>query len=47
MRLTSKDIAAIEQAAHEAFVSRSTVRLFGSRLDDAWRGGRLLTTVAG
>ena len=39
MRLTSKDIAAIEQAGHSTFAPRSTVRLFGSRLDDARRGG--------
>lgn len=39
MRLTAKDIAAIEQAAHETFPPRSTIRLFGSRPDDAQRGG--------
>jgi len=39
MRLTSKDIAAIDQAARETFAPHSTVRLFGSRLDDARRGG--------
>ena len=39
MRLTSKDIAAIEQAARETFAPRSTIRLFGSRLDGARSGG--------
>lgn len=39
MRLTSKDIAAIAQAAHETFAPGSTIRLFGSRLNDAQRGG--------
>jgi len=39
MRLTSKQIAAIELAARECFEPHSTVRLFGSRLDDARRGG--------
>ena len=41
MRLRPRDLAAIEQAAHEAFAPRSTVRLFGSRLDDSRRGGDL------
>jgi len=39
MRLTSREIVAIEQAARETFAPRSTIRLFGSRLDDARRGG--------
>ncbi len=39
MRLTSTEIAAIERAARETFAPRSTVRLFGSRLDDSRRGG--------
>ncbi len=39
MRLTPTLIAAIEQAAREWFPPRSRIRLFGSRLDDARRGG--------
>jgi uncharacterized protein len=39
MRLTSKEKQAIEQAAREVFAPRSRIRLFGSRLDDARRGG--------
>jgi len=39
MRLTPKQIIAIAQAAHECFPPRSRIRLFGSRLDDARRGG--------
>ena len=39
MRLTPSEIAAIEQAARETFAPRSTILLFGSRLDDARRGG--------
>ena len=39
MRLTEKDRAAIGQAARECFLPGWTVRLFGSRLDDARRGG--------
>ncbi len=39
MRLNDKEIQAIEQAARESFAPRSTVRLFGSRLDDDRRGG--------
>ncbi|MFZ1575528.1 MAG: nucleotidyltransferase domain-containing protein [Chromatiaceae bacterium] len=39
MRLTPHEVTAIERAARECFAPRSTVRLFGSRLDDARRGG--------
>ena len=39
MRLTPTQIAAIEQTAREWFPPRSRIRLFGSRLDDARRGG--------
>jgi predicted nucleotidyltransferase len=39
MRLTAREIAAIERAARECFAPRSAVRLFGSRLDDTRRGG--------
>ena len=39
MRLMPREIAAIDLAARECFAPRSTVRLFGSRLDDARRGG--------
>ena len=39
VHVTSEDIAAIEQAAHETLPPWSTVRLFGSRLDSAQRGG--------
>ena len=39
MRLTPQTLQAIEQAAREFFVPGSTVRLFGSRLDDGRRGG--------
>jgi predicted nucleotidyltransferase len=39
MRLTSKEKQAIERAAREVFAPRSRIRLFGSRLDDARRGG--------
>jgi predicted nucleotidyltransferase len=39
MRLTPHDIQAIETAAREFFAPGSTVRLFGSRLDDQRRGG--------
>jgi len=39
MRLTSQTVQAIEQAAREFFAPGSTIRLFGSRLDDHRRGG--------
>lgn len=39
MRLTPTQLAAIERAACECFAPRSTIRLFGSRLDDTRRGG--------
>lgn len=39
MRLTSEEIDAIRQAAAEAFGASVVVRLFGSRVDDARRGG--------
>ncbi len=39
MRLTPTQLAAIAGAARECFAPRSTIRLFGSRLDDARRGG--------
>ncbi len=39
MRLTADQVAAIRQAAHEAFGDDAVVRLFGSRVDDAARGG--------
>lgn len=39
MRLSTQQIAAIRQAAHENFEPGSTVTLFGSRLDDSARGG--------
>ena len=39
MRLNQQEIEAIKQAAGEFFAPRSTVRLFGSRLDDERRGG--------
>lgn len=39
MRLNARQIAAIEQAAREAFDPGSRVILFGSRLDDTARGG--------
>jgi predicted nucleotidyltransferase len=39
MRLNQKEIQAIEQTAREVFPPTSTVRLFGSRLDDEQRGG--------
>lgn len=39
MRLNIKDIRAIEQTAREVFAPGSTVRLFGSRLDNKRRGG--------
>lgn len=39
MRLTQDEIAAIRAATFEVFGSSATVRLFGSRVDDARRGG--------
>ena len=39
MRLTSQQRHAIEQAAHDCFISGTSVRLFGSRLDEERRGG--------
>lgn len=39
MRLTSKQIHAIQTAAREIFTSAVDVRLFGSRLDESKRGG--------
>ena len=39
MRLPPQTVQAIEQAAREFFAPGSTIRLFGSRLDDRRRGG--------
>ena len=39
MRLSAEYIAAIKEAAHEAFGPGTTVRLFGSRVHDDRRGG--------
>lgn len=39
MRLTQTQIAAIREAVAEVAGSDATVRLFGSRLDDAAKGG--------
>ncbi|KAA0682884.1 nucleotidyltransferase domain-containing protein [Roseomonas genomospecies 6] len=39
MRLTTAEVTAIKQTAAEVFGPAVTVRLFGSRLDDARRGG--------
>lgn len=39
MRLTPDEIAAIKQTAAEVFGPAAEVRLFGSRVDDAKRGG--------
>ena len=39
MRLTDSEVAAIRDSAREAFGAEAIVRLFGSRLDDARRGG--------
>lgn len=41
MRLTDDQIQAIRQLAHQVAGSQSRVRVFGSRLDDAARGGDL------
>lgn len=39
MRLSEPEIAAIKRSAAEVFGADVVVRLFGSRLDDARRGG--------
>lgn len=39
MRLSDREVSAIKAAASEAFGPDATVRLFGSRVDDAARGG--------
>lgn len=39
VRLSPDDVEAIKTAAREAFGETAVVRLFGSRLDDAERGG--------
>lgn len=39
MRLTPDEVAAIKEAAAAAFGDSVVVRLFGSRTDDAERGG--------
>lgn len=39
MRLTAEEVAAIKRAAAEAFGPDAVVRLFGSRVDDARKGG--------
>lgn len=39
MRLTPEQVATIKQAAVEVFGDGVSVKLFGSRLDDAMRGG--------
>ena len=39
MRLTPQTLQAIQQAVSECFAPEATIRLFGSRLDDAGRGG--------
>lgn len=39
MRLTPEEVAAIKDAAAEAFGATAVVRLFGSRVDDTLRGG--------
>lgn len=41
MRLTDSQIQIILQLAHQVAGSQSRVRVFGSRLDDAARGGDL------
>ncbi len=41
MRLTDDQTQAIRQLAHQVAGSRSRVRVFGSRLDDAAHGGDL------
>jgi predicted nucleotidyltransferase len=39
MRLTPVEAAAIRQYAHRFFGESATIRLFGSRVDDALTGG--------
>ncbi len=39
MRLNALESETLVQAAHECFEPSASVRLFGSRLDDAGRGG--------
>ncbi len=39
MRLTAEEVVAIKAAATDAFGPDVVVRLFGSRIDDAKRGG--------
>lgn len=39
VRLTTEEIAGIKAAVVEVFGDAATVRLFGSRVDDAKRGG--------
>ncbi|MDW8124660.1 MAG: nucleotidyltransferase domain-containing protein [Geminicoccaceae bacterium] len=39
MRLTSEEIAIIKRLVAEAYGPRAVVRLFGSQLDDAKKGG--------
>lgn len=39
MRLTTFEIETLKQAAHDCFDTGAVVRLFGSRLDDARKGG--------
>ncbi len=39
VRLTTEEIAGIKAAVVEVFGEAATVRLFGSRVDDAKRGG--------
>ena len=39
MRLQSKEVDAIRQAAKDTFMSGTAVFLFGSRVDDSKRGG--------
>lgn len=39
MRLAADDVAAIKEAARDAFGETAVVRLFGSRTDDTLRGG--------
>jgi hypothetical protein len=41
MRLTEEEVGAIRAAAREAFGAGAVVRVFGSRADDARRGGDL------
>ena len=41
MRLTESQIEAIRQLAHQIVGQSARVRVFGSRLDDAARGGDL------